>query len=79
MMRAEVVTSWTVFEGATQPQLPLDYVLVGWVDTTGQQVPVPKVVNALVIEIFSEDNVMAQIEVDLGDLLLWSEVVENEV
>lgn len=78
MMRAEVVTNWTVHEGANQPQLPLDYALAGWVDTTGQQVPVPKAPNVLVIEILAEDNVMAQIETDLGELLLWSEVVENE-
>lgn len=78
MQRAEVVTNWTVHEGANTPQLPLDYVLAGWTDTTGQQVPVPKAPNVLVVEILAEDAVMAQIEADLGELVLWSEEVINE-
>lgn len=79
MMRAEVVTNWTFHDGSNKPQLTLDYPLLAWSDVTGQQVPVPKIVNALVIEIFSEDNVMAQIETDLGELLLWSEVIDLEI
>ena len=78
MVKAEVITNWTIHESANQPQLPLDYTLLGWVDTTGQQIPVPKAPNVLVIEILAEDAVMAQIEVDLGELVLWSEEVINE-
>ena len=73
---AQILTAWTITDGANAPLLPTVYPVAAWVDVTGQPaVFLPVAPNLYAIEVTAETATLDAIAADSDYLILWREEI----